>query len=229
MSGREVRGRWKREQTEWPPRLPLLLPPPPPPSAGAPAARRSAGESAENSTPGGTGSCTVWVREVLWGEDGDGRGGGVCRFVTGGDRSGASGVLEGERGGGGAGEAPRGWVSRVGGGWWGGAGMEERFSWRAEAEPGSAGEEGRCSAACRQREGWVLGLRLGPPGSLTAPPTETRSSARVLLSRLLAVGAVSAGGCPPPLLLHRQRLGGGGGSGGEGGSPPVCVYMYVRL
>ncbi|XP_061440125.1 ligand-dependent nuclear receptor corepressor-like protein isoform X3 [Rhineura floridana] len=56
MSGREVRGRWKREQREWPPRLPLLAPR----SAGAPAARRNVGESAANSTPGGTGSCTVW-------------------------------------------------------------------------------------------------------------------------------------------------------------------------
>lgn len=60
MSGREVSGSWKREQTEWPPRLPLRAPR----SAGAPAARRSAGASAASSTLGGTGLCTVWVRKA---------------------------------------------------------------------------------------------------------------------------------------------------------------------
>lgn len=60
MSGREVSGSWKKEQTEWPPRLQLRAPR----SAGAPDARRSAGASAASSTPGGTGSCTVWVRKA---------------------------------------------------------------------------------------------------------------------------------------------------------------------
>lgn len=92
MSGREVRGRWKREQTEWPPRLPLLLPPPP--SAGAPAARRSVEESAVNSTPGGTGSCTVWVSE--------GAAGGFARPWCGNEGRGRArdeGLREGEASG----------------------------------------------------------------------------------------------------------------------------------
>lgn len=212
MSGREVRGRWKREQKEWPPRLPLLLPPPP--SAGAPAARRSAGESAENSTRGGTGSCTVWVRE----------GAAACPGCSGGDRGAgdgaASGVREGsgQRGGRGS-PSPALSGGRRGESGDGGAAPAAFLEGRSETGHTRESEGPKPPPGSR---GWVLGLRLGPlgpsrhrrprpflgSGPFVSAPRRWRGERRWLPPS-----------SPPPSPVP-------GGRRGEG-SPPLCVCVSV--
>lgn len=100
----------------------------------------------------------------------------------------------------------------------------QRLSRRVGAETGSVGEsEGPKPPPGSRR--WVLRLCLGLLGpSRHRRPRPFLSSG--LLSRLLVVRAVSAGGSPPPLLLHRQCLGGGGGKGAR---LCVCVCVCVRL